>query len=160
MLESIVIGAIYRFLYRRICTLDSIVYMKNNFMLCITRDILIFNLSGLFILLSYTSREDSWFWLVKCHGLIVMFSWLLRELNKADDEYLSEISVCNFSPFVFCILFGIIKQIWHPCGVFTRNNFLSSWLSPHMDVIFVYCDIGTGAYHYTNMTSQWGFLQE
>ena len=26
-----------------------------------------------------------------------------------------------FPPFVFCILFGI-KQIWHPCGVSTRNN--------------------------------------
>ena len=25
----------------------------------------------------YTSREDSWFWLVKGHGLIVMFSSLL-----------------------------------------------------------------------------------
>ena len=32
--------------------------------------------------------------------------------NFFTKEYLSKISgVCHFSPFVFCILFGIIKQI-------------------------------------------------
>ena len=35
-----------------------------------------------------------------------------------------------FPPFVFCILFGIIKQKWHPCGVSTRKNFPSRVLSP------------------------------
>ena len=28
-----------------------------------------------------------------------------------------------FPPFVFCILFDMIKQIWHACVVYTRNNF-------------------------------------
>ena len=34
-----------------------------------------------------------------------------------------------FPPFVFCILFAIIKQIWHPCGASTRNTFSSRGLS-------------------------------
>ena len=36
----------------------------------------------------------------------------------------------NFPPFVFCMLFGIIKQIWHPCVVYNRNNSPSRGVSP------------------------------
>ena len=46
-------------------------------------------------------------------------------------EYLIKIScVCHFSPYVFCMLFGIIKQICHPCVVYNRNNSPSRGLSP------------------------------
>ena len=31
---------------------------------------------------------------------------------------------------LFCMLFGIIKQIWHPCVVYNRNNSPSRGLSP------------------------------
>ena len=35
-----------------------------------------------------------------------------------------------FPLYVFCILFSIIKQIWHPCGKCNRNNIPSRELSP------------------------------
>ena len=92
----------------------------------------------LFEKVSETSSQTENFLLLYVLGLLLHSDVSMQQLDIPviiickffTKEYLSKIScVCHFSPFVFCMLFGIIKQIWHPCVVYNRNNSPSRGLS-------------------------------